>query len=74
MFECYNLLALMEWGAAISWGWSTTRQLQDLMVVSLNSHTFIFWEIDFSNYVKNCKVWWKKHKEFYELRGNSLKV
>jgi hypothetical protein len=25
MFECYNLLAPMEWGATIFWGWSTTR-------------------------------------------------
>jgi hypothetical protein len=25
MFECYNLLAPMEWGAIIFWGWSTTR-------------------------------------------------
>ena len=24
-FECYNLLASMEWGAAILWGWFTTR-------------------------------------------------
>jgi hypothetical protein len=36
------------------------------MSISLNFHTF-FIEIDFSNYVKNSKVWSKKHTEFYEL-------
>jgi hypothetical protein len=30
-------------------------------------HTFIFWEIDFSNYVKNYRVWSKKHKDFWGL-------
>jgi hypothetical protein len=35
------------------------------MVISLNFHNLIFWEIDFFNYVKNCKVYYKKkHKEF----------
>jgi hypothetical protein len=60
MFECYNLLAPMEWGAAIFWGWITIRKLQDPMVTSLNLHTFTFWEIDSINYVKNYKVWYKK--------------
>jgi hypothetical protein len=64
MFECYNFLNPMEWRAAIFWGWFTTRQLQDPKVTFLNSYTFIFWEIDFPNYVKNYKVWSKKHKEF----------
>jgi hypothetical protein len=32
------------------------------MVTSLNSHTFIFREIDFSNYVKNYRVWSKNKR------------
>ena len=37
------------------------------MVTFLRFQTFIFWKIGFSNYVKNCKVWFKKHKEFQGL-------
>jgi hypothetical protein len=33
-------------------------------VTSLNSHIFIFWEIDSSNYVKNCKFWSKYTRNF----------
>jgi hypothetical protein len=55
MIECYNFLDPMEWGATILWGWFPTRQLQDPTVTSLNSHTLLFWEIDFFNYVKTSK-------------------
>jgi hypothetical protein len=34
------------------------------MNTSLNSHTLVFREIDFSNYVKNCIIWSKNGKEF----------
>jgi hypothetical protein len=71
MFECYNLLARMEWRAAIFWGWFPTRWVQDPMVTSLNLHTLIFWEIDFSNYVKNCKVWTKNTRNF---RGSNPRL
>ena len=47
----------MEWGAEIFWAWFPTKLLEDPMITSLNFHTFIFWEIDSSNYVKNYKVW-----------------
>jgi hypothetical protein len=60
MFECYNLLDPMEWGAAIFLRWFRIRQVQDPLITSLNSHTLILWEIDFSSYVKNCRVWLKK--------------
>jgi hypothetical protein len=46
----------MEWGVKFFWGWSTTRWLQDPTVTTLNSHTLIFWEIDFSKYVLQLLV------------------
>jgi hypothetical protein len=64
MFECYNLIDPKEWGAAIFWGWFLKGNFKILRLLFLRSHTFIFWEIDFSNYVKNCKVWSKNQKEF----------
>jgi hypothetical protein len=55
MFECYNLLAPMEWGAANFWGWSTTRQLQDPTVTSLNFHSLFFEKLSFPTMSKTAK-------------------
>jgi hypothetical protein len=49
IFECYNLLDPMEWGAVIFGGWCSTRWLQDPMVTSSSSHTFFGREMDSSN-------------------------
>jgi hypothetical protein len=64
MFVCYSLLDPTEWGGAIFWDWFPTKWLKDPSITSLSSHTLIFWEIDFSNYVKNCKNLVKNHQEF----------
>jgi hypothetical protein len=50
----------VDWGAAVFWGWFPTRLPQDHMVFSLNLHTIISWEIDFSNYVKKVVEFGKK--------------
>jgi hypothetical protein len=34
------------------------------MVESLRSHTLICGKNDFFNYVKNCKIWSRKNKNF----------
>jgi hypothetical protein len=52
MFECYNLLAPMEWGTAIFWGWFTITYGYFLKF----SYFCFFWEIDFFNYVKLQKL------------------
>jgi hypothetical protein len=36
MFESYNSIDSMEWGAKTVWGWCPTNQLQDPIVSSLN--------------------------------------
>jgi hypothetical protein len=63
-FECYNLLDPMEWGVVIFGGWCSTRYLQDPIVTSSSSHTFFGREIDSSKWVRNCRNWSKKQKEF----------
>jgi hypothetical protein len=49
MFECYNLLDPMEWGAVIFGDWCSTRKLQYPTVTSSSSHTFFGREMESFN-------------------------
>jgi hypothetical protein len=73
MFEHYNLLDPIKRGAEFFFGWFPTRKLQDPTVTFLNSYTFIFWEMDFSNYVKNCIVWSKNTRTFRGSQNGFLR-
>jgi hypothetical protein len=56
MFEYYNLMGSMEWGAATFWEWFVGREHDYLAISSSSIHTLIFWENNFSKYMKNCIV------------------
>jgi hypothetical protein len=62
--ECYTLLDSMKCGAVIFRGSCSTRELQDPLVTSSSSQTFFLTEMDSSKYVRNCRKWSIKQKEF----------
>jgi hypothetical protein len=53
-FERYNLMDSMEWGSVIFEVDLEEGSLKILKDTSLSIHTLIFWENDFSNFIKTA--------------------
>jgi hypothetical protein len=64
MFDCCNLVDPIEWRTIIFWGWCPKRWFKDPLVTSSSSHALIFGKNDFSNDVKNYKIWLKNTRNF----------
>jgi hypothetical protein len=58
----------MECGVATFWGWYPTKKLSNPMVTFFVSYIYFFGENGSSNYVQNCLLLSKNHKEILGLK------